>query len=165
MERNMDDRYAAGLFDGEGYVRIARWEKPNSMHIRYQIFMGIGMCFYPVIKMLSDQYGGTINENRHDLRNPKNRIQFNWKLASQKAAAFLRRIEPYSVVKQDEINVALQLQEHIDNNPYIPTGKNHEYERKDRAQILEYREKLYKQITLLKKRSFPPLLNNGPMRQ
>lgn len=161
----MDDRYVAGLFDGEGYVRISRWEKPNSKHIRYQLYLGIGMTYLPVIKMLAKEYGGTVNQNRHDLRNPKARIQFTWILASQKAASFLRRIEPYSIVKKDEIHIALRLQEHIDTNPYIPAGKNHEYERKSRTRILAYRERLYRQIAILKKRSFPPLLKNGPKSQ
>lgn len=150
----MDDRYAAGLFDGEGYIRIARWQKPQSVHIRYQVFGGIGMTYYPVIQMLRDTYGGSINQNRHDLRSSNHRIQFTWHVGSQIAAIFLRRVIPFLVVKKEEAEVALMLQEHIDRLPYKPGGTGI---RPDRDQVLAYREELYQRISSLKKRSFPPL--------
>ena len=153
----MDDRYAAGLFDGEGYVRITKWKKPNSTHIRYAIFGGIGMSHRPIIEALQAEYGGTLSMNRHDLRKSVNRIQFTWTFASQVGASFLRRIHPYSVVKREEIELALKLQDHIDNNPYISAGRNHMDERPNKEAINAYREDLHLQITALKKRSFPPL--------
>lgn len=153
----MDDRYVAGLFDGEGYVRITKWRKPGSSHIRYAIFGGIGMSHRPVIEMLHKEYGGCLNENRHDLRKAVNRIQFTWTFASQIGATFLRRIHPFSVVKKDEIEIALLLQDHIDANRYVPAGRNHMDERPNRDEIYAYRDDLFTRITALKKRSFPSL--------
>jgi len=151
----MDDRYVAGLFDGEGVVRINR--KQRGVHRGYNLHVAIGMNYYPVVKALCDAYGGSVHMNRHDLRNPKNRIQFSWIVANQKAATFLRRILPFAIVKLDEIVIALKLQDHIDANPYISAGRNHMLERKNRDKILAYREELCIQISALKKRSFPPL--------
>jgi hypothetical protein len=158
----LTDSYVAGLFDGEGMIRITKWRKPNSSHIRYALYGRIGMSYLPVIEALKLNYGGSLSENRHDLRNPKNRIQFNWTIASQGAASFLRRIQPYSVVKRDEIAVALELQANIDDNPYISPGRNHMNERPNRESLYAIRDGLFQKITALKKRSFAPLLTGGP---
>ena len=157
-----DDRYVAGLFDGEGYIRITKWKKPNSTHVRYSLFGGIGMSYFPIIEALQSKYGGSINQNRHDLRNPRARIQFTWIVASQYAATFLRKIQPFSIVKRDEIDIALAFQAHIDGNPYVSPGRNHMNERPNRESIIAYRDDLFHKITALKKRSFAPLLTSGP---
>jgi hypothetical protein len=158
----LTDSYVAGLFDGEGYIRITKWKKPGSTHIRYALFGGIGMTHRPIIEALHQQYGGSTNENRHDLRSPRNRIQFTWVVSSQKAAAFLRIIHPFSIVKRDEIDIALELQRHIDSNPYVSGGRNHMEERPDREKIIAYRDDLFQKITALKKRSFASVLASGP---
>ncbi len=148
----MDIRYAAGLFDGEGYVRVARWAKPNSLHVRYQVVGGIGMTYLPVIEALRDQFGGSLNENRHDLRNPRARIQFTWHIASQTAASFFRKILPHLVVKRDEVRLALELQDSIDK--YVHKLGHHHIYHPDRDKIFAYRADLAAQITALKKRAF-----------
>lgn len=157
----MDDRYVAGLFDGEGYVRIARYKPSGSSHIRYAIHLGIGMTHRPVIEALQAEYGGSLHENRHDLRKPGNRIQFYWIAGSRVGAAFLRRVLPYLIVKREEAEIALLLQEHIDANPYKPTGRPKKGEtkkpREGLAEILAYRDDLFDRITALKKRSYPSL--------
>ena len=64
------------------------------------------------------------------------------------------------MVKRDEIDIAIALQDHIRCNPYIPPGRGKV--RENREELFAYREKLYLEILALKKRSFPPLLINGP---
>lgn len=152
----LNDQYVAGLFDGEGMIRITNWKKPNSNHVRYALFGSLGMTYRPVIEFLQETYGGHLNQNRHDLRGTKNRIQFSWTVGSQIAASFLRRIQPYATVKREEIDIALELQKHIDENPYISRGRNHMGERPNRELILAHREELFQKITALKKRSFAP---------
>ena len=87
----LDDRYAAGLFDGEGCVRIAKWKKPNSTHERYSIFIGMNMVHRPIIEAFKETYGGSLHQPKHP-RHPKWRPVFLWALGSQEAATFLRRI-------------------------------------------------------------------------
>ena len=155
----MDNSYAAGLFDGEGYVRIGRWKKPNSIHIRYNTYAGIGMTHRPIIEQLHATYGGSLHMNRHDQRNQKYRIQFSCIWASQIASTFLRQIYPFTTVKKEQIEVALALQEHIDQNPYKPSGsydKRGAAPREDRDEIMRYREELFHRITALKKLSYEP---------
>lgn len=159
----MLDAYAAGLFDGEGFVRVDVWHKPDSNHTRYQVIASIGMVHYPVIKALQDEYGGSLLENRHDLRNPVNRIQFNWRVASQIACRFLKRVQPYLIVKADQVALALTLQEHIDRYRF-KLGNQHR-SHQDRALIFEERAAIAAEIKRLKKVAFPSLDDNGPVSQ
>jgi hypothetical protein len=152
----MDDNYVAGLFDGEGFARI--FKKVRQGHVGYYPAVGIGMTHYPVIKMLYDEFGGHLNENRHDLRNPKYRIQFCWGIHNQGVAPFLRRILPYVIVKREEVELVLALRDHIDQNPYHHKGRDVGNNRKDiRDEILAYREDLYMKCKILKKRAYPTL--------
>lgn len=142
----MNDCYVAGLFDGEGCVGISRWPKPGSRHVRYALFVSIGMTYRPIIEAIATEYNGFYHENRHDLRNKKHRIQFNCVFGSQIAATFLRRLLPYAIVKREEIIVALELQDNIDQNPYHP-GKKQE----NRQELLAIREDIYQRLSALKK--------------
>lgn len=144
----LDDRYAAGIFDGEGYVRIAKWAKPNSIHVRYQLFVGIGMNFLPVIQALKDTYGGALSVNRHSARNPIHRDQFVWNVSSQKAAAFLRSVLPHLIVKRAEVELALQLQASVDEWKH-KLGHHHALHPR-RDEVFAEREALARRITELK---------------
>lgn len=148
----MNIYYVAGLFDGEGYVYIFRKEHGN--HIGYYVTAGILMCHYPTMLAIHEQFGGHLNGNRSDLRNPKHRTGFTWGVANQKAANFLRQIRPYVNIKSDEIDIALQLQANID----LHRGKYGN----QRDEVLAYRDTLYQQCKALKKRTFTPLLLKGP---
>jgi hypothetical protein len=156
----MDDAYAAGLFDGEGYVRCAVWHKPNSTHVRYQVIAGIGVTYRPVIEALQEKYGGSLNENRHDLRNPNNRIQFTWHIASQTAAAFFRLVLPHLIIKREQVELALRLQESIDAHPRLA---NQYKVHPDRDRIREERALLAAEIKRLKKVAYPSLVDSGPI--
>ena len=158
----MENAYWAGLFDGEGCIRINRWAKPGSTHVRYNLFCTLGITHRPTVELMAKQFDGHLSMNRHDLRNSNCRIQFLCTLASQKAAKFLREIRPFTSIKSDEIDVALKLQDHIDRTPYVRTGRRG-IPRDGYEAIREYRESLYREIRDLKKRSFPPLLSNGPI--
>lgn len=156
----MDIAYAAGLFDGEGYVRVNRWEKPGSTHIRYQVIAGIGMTYLPVIEKLREQFGGAIHENHHELRNPNARTQFCWVIGSQTAAGFFRQILPFLIVKRDEVELALQLQGNIDK--YCHKFK-HRAQSDERDAVRAYREDVAAQIYALKKRTFSPSVSSDPV--
>lgn len=113
------------------------------------------MTHRPVIEMLQKEYGGSVSMNRHDRRKPEHRIQFTWSVASQVAATFLRRIQPYCIVKADQIEVALAFQAHVDETPYSSKGRSRQ-PRENSDAIRAYRDTLYDQITALKKQSFLP---------
>ncbi len=63
----MDDqartpKYIAGLFDGEGYIRIFKKSKKN--HVGYYISAGIGMCHRPTIEAFHEKFGGSLDRQR-----------------------------------------------------------------------------------------------------
>ena len=157
----LDLRYVAGLFDGEGYVRINEWRKPNSTHVRFNIFMGINMTHRPIIEALHRQFGGYFQVSRHDLRMPTHRALYAWIISSDRAAKFLRRILPYCRVKRAEIRVALKLQDHIAKHRYKRGRQLRSNPR--REALLAYRRKLAAEISALKRVRFSTTIDRGPM--
>lgn len=147
----MDIRYAAGLFDGEGYVRVATYKKPNSIHTRYQIYGGINMCHRPVIEALHSQFGGNMPTPGRRI-SPKHRPLYTWNVSSQKMASFLRKVLPYLIVKRDEAILALELQACIDKHKHKLGG--HYFQHPDREAIFARRAEIAAEIKALKSRSF-----------
>lgn len=156
----MKHSYAAGLFDGEGFVRCAIWNKPNSPHVRYQIIAGVANTYRPVMEELHSQYGGYLHENRHDLRNPRNRVVFNWQVASQVASSFFHHVLPFLIIKKEQVELAMKLQDHI-NHYSLRGGTPRMIEQ--RKHIYEERAALAAQIRDLKKVRYLPLVDNGPI--
>lgn len=146
----MEIAYAAGLFDGEGYVRIARWAKPRSTHVRWQVIAGLGMTYLPIMKAWHKQFGGTLYINDHSKRNPNHRAQYMWKTSSQEACTFLRQVLPFLVVKREESVLCLELQANIEAHKF-KLG-NRFWKHADHAGILALRQSLADQVRDLKHR-------------
>lgn len=144
----MDDKYAAGLFDGEGFIRINHQVIKTSNHIRYNLYGGINMTYRPIIEKLYEEYGGSLHSRP---ATPPNRALFGWVIASQTAASFLRRVRPYLVVKAAEADLALEFQHNIDSNPNCGGGR-----KPNRQDLLNFRDDLYLRIKALKKPIFEP---------
>ena len=155
----MEIAYAAGLFDGEGMVRIARFAKPNSAHIRYQVIVMIGMTHEGIIRQLPENFTGSVHCNDHSKRNKKHRPQWCWYVSSQKAATFLRKIRPFLVVKAEEADIALALQQNIDEHKFRLGNRYNLHER--HAEILAWREDQYRLLMKLK-RPHLSLLEDDP---
>src|ERR1700735_3898097 len=96
--------YIAGLFDGEGYIRI--FKKVQKNHVGYYISAGVGMCHRPIIEALHQKFGGSLDRGRGN-ENPKHRPTFCWSVANKNAASFLNEILPYLSIKQEEAKIAL----------------------------------------------------------
>lgn len=148
----MDIRYAAGLFDGEGYIRVSIWKKPNSIHTRYQIFGGINMCHRPVIEALHEKFGGNMPDPGRRISS-RHRPLWTWNISSQIAADFLRKVLPYLIVKREEAELALELQANIDEFRY-KLGNQH-WLHSDREAIFARRAEIAEQMKALKRRSYP----------
>jgi hypothetical protein len=147
----MDINYLAGLFDGEGYVYIFR--KERGKHVGYYLSTGITMCHRPTLEAIHKQFGGHLNGNRAELKNPNHRTQFIWGAANKVAADFLQQIRPYIIIKADEIDMGLKLQQHIDSVGY-PT-------KEQREGVRNYREDLFQKCKELKTKTFEPLKLKG----
>ena len=150
----MNIHYLAGLFDGEGYVYI--FKKVRGNHVGYYLSTGITMCHRPLMESIHKKFGGHLNGNRAELRNPNNRTQFMWGAANKVAADFLRKIRPYVLIKGEQIDIGLTLQNHIDTIKY-PT-------KEQREEVRNYRESLYQRCKILKGETFDPILLKGGAR-
>lgn len=156
----IDDRYAAGLFDGEGYVRISKLENREKTKVRNQIYAGLNVTFKPVIEALKETYGGSIHVNRHSLRKENHRDVFVWNVSSLNAAKFFRRIMPFLIIKREEVELALELQASIDEWRF-KLGNKWAYH-PDRDAVLAYRDDLRRRISELKHRTFSHEVGRGP---
>ncbi len=150
----MEIAYIAGLFDGEGYIRINRWKKPNSTHIRYNLYCGINMTHKPVIGFIQQQFGGSLHEIDRRPKNEKWRPVFNWICGSSAAANFITQLRPYLIVKAPEVDLALEFQRNVEENKSflkrLPKAGSPE-----RDAVMQYRHDLYVRIAALKHVSYP----------
>ena len=128
------------------------WATRNTI---YQLHAVIGVNYRPVVVLLQENYGGSIHENRHDLRNPKNRIQFNWIAPSRQAADFLRRIRPYLIIKADQADLALEFQANIDEWKQGRKLGNRGGYHPDRDKVFAWRAEVAQRLSEMKKVAFP----------
>lgn len=142
FEEQVNCYYVAGLFDGEGCVRIAK--NKTRRNACYQLYVSINMSDPRAIKKVLETFGGKLYTSRKASK-PTHRILFSWVACSQKAADFLRQIRPFVTVKADEIDVALEFQSHIDS-----MGRQWRRNKILCSDIIAYRESLFQKISSLK---------------
>lgn len=99
--------YAAGFFDGEGCVKI-RATKTNG-YLYYRVETDIGNTDRPILEAFVDKYGGSIYERpRERMRKHGWSRQYDWRIACEKAQAFLLDIQPYVRIKRKYVDLALE---------------------------------------------------------
>lgn len=148
----LDIKYVAGLFDGEGWVRISTWQKPSSIHVRYSVHGGINMCHRPIIESLHAQFGGHFYVQPRP--NPKHRTLYAWVFASKQGRGVLRLMRPHLVVKAAEVDLALELQDSIDTWKF-KLGSRY-FKHPERDAIFAYRKRLASEMSELKHIRFDP---------
>ena len=99
-----DLQYWAGLFDGEGCVTTTKQTSGSG----YTLWAVIGMTCEQVLMQAQSRFGGKIQKRK---KLPGRKQQWEWRLWCGQAENFLRAIEPYSIVKQDEIRTAIMMRE------------------------------------------------------
>lgn len=97
--------YAAGLFDGEGYVTIAR-TLTGGPTPRYSLVAGITMTDPQSIQYLTGHFGS------HLSRYERTRVGWSafyvWNLRGHQALPFLEAIRPYLLVKGQQAAVGIR---------------------------------------------------------
>lgn len=100
MDRNQLKTYLAGFFDGEGYVGIT-----STGNGFYTLRVIVGQKHPTVLLEIQKHYQGTITE-RLDKRSG---VTYHvWECKAKLAEVFLRDIQPFSIEKSQQINLALQ---------------------------------------------------------
>lgn len=160
--------YVAGLFDGEGWCRIQTpGMNPDGIQISgshkrhfpsYQVIAGIAMTYKPIMTLLLERFDGILYGDDHYRRkDPKNRTIYRWHVTSRKAYTFLSAIRPYSIIKLDQIELCLELQDHIDHHKSTMRWSTPDF----RAEIAAHRKALADRITSLKKVNFNLPVDHG----
>ena|SRR3990167_2099022 len=98
VKANPDDAYAAGFFDGEGCVGIS--SNKNKWGCSLFINLKQKKGFTDILERLKSVYGGTVSHR-------KDNSGADWFAYGKTAGDFLNKIFTYSVVKKEQIIVAL----------------------------------------------------------
>ena len=115
----MELSYVAGLFDGEGCIRVDEIHIPvgpnrPKPYNRQQLKVMLGMNHFPTIRALYDQFGGMITRDTSaNNKSKKNAIRYSWVSWSGKAAHFLEQILPFMIAKREQAKIAVLFQQHI----------------------------------------------------
>lgn len=130
-----DCAYAAGFFDGEGYITIAMDHRKETA--RGPIFnMRCGASqndIHPLI-WLRDRWGGSITAMSR--KTTTQNVTYTWNCFARKAAKFLTDLQPFLQVKAERAAIALTFQ----SEKYIPGTNGLPPEA--RARMLDLRQQL-----------------------
>ena len=101
--------WVAGFFDGEGSVIVEYSKSPESYPgWRTSLHATLTQTSLPCLELVQSRLGGTVKTS--DNRTADTRrwaVQYTWSVRNQNAIDFLKKIAPYSVVKKEQIELAL----------------------------------------------------------
>ena len=129
--------YAAGFFDGEGYVGLLKRKRGTS--IEYFVQVSIGQNDGNIMDWVKENFGGNLYVVKRD-------GSFYWTISNRAAYKFLKRVLPYLKYKKPQAELALQF---FDGRPNTKHLLPEEYER---------REQIYLALKAQKKIFSPSLL-------
>lgn len=114
MSTTHEVAWAAGFFDGEGYVTIQQGysKAPNGVkYQRHSLRIGINhVAIEPLLEM-QRLFGGRINKQNPVLIKGNRKPRHQWLLNCKEAAEALKRLMPYFRNKQQVAELGLELQE------------------------------------------------------
>ena len=109
----MEDRiflaWAAGFFDGEGCVLV----NPRNNGKFHSLFTSVTQQDPTALHLLKQRFGGNVTPDKTATSGSYERkrgaaLVWRWKASSVEAHAFLRAIQPYTVVKAEQVRIALE---------------------------------------------------------
>lgn len=126
MSRTHNVAWAAGFFDGEGFVSIQK--RSHSKYIGYYLRIGCNHVAPEPLYELQKLFGGSVVL---DKRKPKGnrKPRYRWCTSTKNAARALKQMLPYFRNKKGVAALALDFQSTIGKN-WIPTSD----------EVQEYRE-------------------------
>ena len=104
----MNDEYAAGLIDGEGWIGISK-TAASTYAIRVQV--GMVMKGTPILHSMKAEYGGRIGKRPAETE--RHAEKDVWVVDGQEAATFLEAIQPHLILKSEQAACALDLWDSI----------------------------------------------------
>jgi hypothetical protein len=99
--------WAAGFFDGEGCVLVS--ERLNKTV--YQLYTTITQQDPTALHLIKQRFGGNVTPDKTATSNSYYRkrgatLVWRWKASSTEAQAFLLAIEPFVIVKAEQVRIA-----------------------------------------------------------
>ena len=106
--RKSDLAYTAGIIDGEGSIGTAR-HKSKSCKRGYtlELLVQVSSSDEWLCQWLRFAFGGGMSHSINSAGNP----MWHWSLGAQKAAEFLRLIQPYLKLKGPQYQLAIRFQQ------------------------------------------------------
>jgi hypothetical protein len=105
----LDDRYVAGLFDGEGWFQIDRAKRKDCRRgIAFQVHARICMRDRLLLKQLQKQYGGSLRQSSK--ATAKRAAYWAWDVCGQGVLDFIQRVASYLYVKARQAKLAAEFQ-------------------------------------------------------
>lgn len=130
------DIYAAGFFDGEGCIQIARMRRKGK-HDVYALRVSANQRDARPLLLFAEHYGGKVR--KHERTRFGQCDMWRWLVSSAKAEAFLLRVLPYLVVKKDQAELALEFQarrlSHADRLRPEVTAVQRNHDERDRIRM------------------------------
>ncbi len=142
--------YAAGLFDGEGYITISVQKRRIGESM--QVVAGIAMTDPSAIVLMAELFGGSLFKGGAR-PNPRHKPLHSWNISSQNAYTFLKTVRPFLLIKSEEADIALEFQRNI-NEWNHKLGNRYRLSPK-REEVFAYRRHLADRLRQLKSRVKP----------
>lgn len=96
-------RYVAGYFDASGSLFVRREARilPNHLHRRYELLLEICNVDPAPLELLHELFGGSLAWKEKDQL-------WRWRLGGKHIERFLHAVWPYSLVKREQIDIAIK---------------------------------------------------------
>ena len=104
MNENEFFAYLAGFIDADGSIGIVTVAKSKT----YVVQVCASNCNRTPIDMLQQRFGGKVRTR--DWKNKKWKINYEWKLTSQKAMSVIEKLLPYLIIKKEQAQIAITAQ-------------------------------------------------------
>ena len=96
--------YLAGFYDGEGYVGVSKSKRDS-----YTLKVAISNTNFDMLKLYETKFGGKIRLIKKEEEHYK--VKYHWDITNNKALSFLKYIKQFTIVKRQQIDLAIEFQE------------------------------------------------------
>lgn len=106
---DVDIRYLAGLFDGEGWFRINKSKRKDiRWPYAFQVHAEIALREKEILEVFQQRFGGTLRQLPK--RSPKHSTYYMWRITGESVVRFVDEIGPYLVLKRQHAELAAEFQ-------------------------------------------------------
>ncbi len=103
--------YAAGIIDGEGCISITYASyRTGSPHFR--LVVTVSNTNEDLVSWLQYMFGGSYH-HYEDMKRPNQKPVYKWNLGTKASCEFLKMIQPYVLLKQEQIKLAFEFHERM----------------------------------------------------